>query len=46
MTLDDCLAALRIELGAGELADIEEALDASRIVGTRYPEKQMSRLGI
>ena len=45
-TLKDSLTAVSIELSAEDLADIEKALDARRIMGTRYPEKQMSRLGL
>ena len=45
-TLEDSLTALDVTLSADELAHIEAALSAERIVGTRYPEKQMSRLGL
>jgi len=45
-TLQDSLRALEVQLSADELAGIEAALDAERIIGTRYPEKQMARLGI
>ncbi len=45
-TLKDSLTALDVQLSDDDLADIESALDADRIVGTRYPEKQMQRLGI
>ena len=45
-TLRDSLMALEVELSADELGAIEAAVDAERIVGTRYPEKQMGRLGI
>lgn len=45
-TLNDCLTALDVTLAADELSQIEAALAADRIVGTRYPEKQMSRLGL
>ena len=45
-TLQDSLSALEVQLSADELASIEAALDAGRIIGTRYPEKQMARLGI
>ena len=45
-TLEDCLTALDVSLSSDELAQIETALSADRIVGTRYPEKQMSRLGL
>ena len=45
-TLNDSLTALEVQLSQDDLTDIEEALDASRIIGTRYPEKQMQRLGL
>ena len=45
-TLNDSLTALDVQLSQDDLTDIEEALDASRIIGTRYPEKQMQRLGL
>ena len=45
-TLEDCLKALDVQLSDDDLSAIESALDADRIVGTRYPEKQMQRLGI
>jgi len=45
-TLSDSLTAVEVELSHSELASIEAALDATRIIGTRYPEKQMARLGI
>jgi aryl-alcohol dehydrogenase-like predicted oxidoreductase len=45
-TLKDSLTALEVQLSEGDQSDIESALDADRIIGTRYPEKQMQRLGI
>ncbi len=45
-TLEDSLKALALQLSDEDMADIESALDADRIIGTRYPEKQMQRLGI
>jgi aryl-alcohol dehydrogenase-like predicted oxidoreductase len=45
-TLNDCLAALRVGLSEDELDRIGGIVNAGRIVGTRYPEKQMRRLGI
>ena len=45
-TLKDSLTALEVQLSEGDLADIVSALDADCIIGTRYPEKQMQRLGI
>ncbi len=45
-TLKDSLTALEVQLSEGDQTDIESALDADRIIGTRYPEKQIQRLGI
>ena len=45
-TLEDSLKALNVQLSDDDLSAIGSALDADRIVGTRYPEKQMQRLGI
>jgi len=45
-TLQDSLTALEVELSTDDLAEIEKAVDAERIIGTRYPDKQMARLGI
>ncbi len=45
-TLNDSLTALDVQLSDDDLRNIETALDADRIIGTRYPEKQMQRLGI
>ncbi|MDH3218202.1 MAG: aldo/keto reductase [Gammaproteobacteria bacterium] len=45
-TLKDSLTALEVELSKDEMTQIENAIDAGRIIGTRYPEKQMARLGI
>jgi len=45
-TLKDSLTALDVQLSGDELSSIESALDASNIIGTRYPEKQMQRLGL
>lgn len=45
-TLTDSLTALDVSLSESELVEIETALDARRIIGTRYPEKQMARLGL
>ncbi len=45
-TLADSLTALEVTLSADELERITVALSAERIVGTRYPEKQMARLGL
>ncbi len=45
-TLADSLSALTVELAPADLAAIEAAVDAGRVIGTRYPEKQMARLGL
>ncbi len=45
-TLADSLSALTVELESADLAAIEAAIDAGRVIGTRYPEKQMARLGL
>jgi aryl-alcohol dehydrogenase-like predicted oxidoreductase len=45
-SLQDSLTALEVELSDADIAAIESALDADRIIGTRYPEQQMARLGI
>ena len=45
-TLQNSLTALEVELSDTDIVAIETALDADRIIGTRYPEKQMARLGI
>ena len=45
-TLTDGLSALDVTLSDSELGDIAQALVTTKILGTRYPEKQMSKLGI
>ena len=45
-TLDDSLAALDVTLTADEVARLSQAFPAGALEGTRYPEKQMARLGI
>ena len=45
-TLRDGLSALDVTLSDADLAHIDSALAAIAITGTRYPEKQMKRLGI
>ena len=45
-TLADSLGALTVELSPDDLAAIEAAVDAGRVIGTRYPKKQMARLGL
>ena len=39
--LNEALGALEVELSAGDLARIEQAVPASAVHGTRYPEQQM-----
>ena len=45
-TLNDSLTALQVNLSPDDIAGIESAIDAGNVIGTRYPEKQMSRLGL
>lgn len=45
-TLTDSLDALRVTFSSGELARIDEILASHPVAGTRYPEKQMKRLGL
>jgi len=45
-TLQNSLTALEVELSDSDIAAIEAELDADRIIGTRYPQQQMARLGI
>ncbi len=45
-TLEDSLSALDIALDQAELARIDSILAGVEVLGTRYPEKQMKRLGI
>lgn len=45
-TLQDSLSALDVALTAEELASLSKAFRPGTIEGTRYPEKQMGRLGI
>jgi aryl-alcohol dehydrogenase-like predicted oxidoreductase len=42
--LEESLGALRIQLSAGDLAHIEEAIPASEVAGTRYGQQQMAML--
>ena len=44
-TFDDALSALTVRFDAEELDQIERASHANTVLGTRYPEKQMARLG-
>lgn len=45
-TLKDSLSALAVPLSDAEVARLSDALPAGALDGTRYPEKQMARLGI
>lgn len=45
-TLQDSLSALDVNLSDAEVVRLAEALPAGVLEGTRYPEKQMARLGI
>jgi aryl-alcohol dehydrogenase-like predicted oxidoreductase len=45
-TLRDGLTALNIVLNASDIAQIDTALTDINIAGTRYPAKQMQRLGL
>ena len=45
-SLQDSLSALDVDLSDAEVARLSEALPAGALDGTRYPEKQMARLGI
>jgi aryl-alcohol dehydrogenase-like predicted oxidoreductase len=45
-SLQDSLSALDVNLSDAEVARLSEALPAGALEGTRYPEKQMARLGI
>ena len=46
ITLRDGLSALEVGLTGDDHAQIDNALASITIAGTRYPEKQMKRLGI
>jgi aryl-alcohol dehydrogenase-like predicted oxidoreductase len=45
-SLTDSLSALDVNLSVTEVARLTDALPAGALDGTRYPEKQMARLGI
>lgn len=45
-TLADSLTALRVELSQSDIASIESCVDATRVLGTRYPAGGMKRLGL
>jgi aryl-alcohol dehydrogenase-like predicted oxidoreductase len=44
--LDENVDALMIELPAGDLAAIEEAMPKGSVSGLRYPESMMKRLNL
>jgi len=45
-TLTDSLSALEVKLSADEIAALSDAFPAGAVQGTRYPEKQMARVGL
>ena len=45
-TLSDSLTALQVELSKSDIANIEDCIDSSRVLGTRYPAGGMKRLGL
>jgi len=45
-TLADCLSAFEVGIDSQDLAQIDEALAKTTIVGNRYPEDQMARLSL
>lgn len=45
-TLTDSLSALKVELSESDIASIEDSVDASQVLGTRYPAGAMKRLGL
>lgn len=45
-SLKDSLTALDVKLTADEVATLSQAFPPGALEGTRYPEKQMARLGI
>jgi aryl-alcohol dehydrogenase-like predicted oxidoreductase len=42
--LEESLGALRVELSQADVTRIEEAIQATQVAGTRYPEQQMMHL--
>ncbi len=42
--LDESLGALSVQLSSEELADLERAIPASAVAGSRYQEPQMQML--
>jgi aryl-alcohol dehydrogenase-like predicted oxidoreductase len=45
-SLEDSLSALKVALSADELAAFAAAFPPGAVKGTRYPEKQMARVGL
>ncbi|MEP1209955.1 MAG: aldo/keto reductase [Rhizobiaceae bacterium] len=45
-SLADCTSALEVNIDAQDLAQIDEALARTKIVGNRYPDDQMARLSL
>ncbi len=45
-TLADSLTALNVDLSDDDIASIETAVDAPRVLGTRYPAGGMKRVGL
>ncbi len=45
-TLLDSLSALRLELSQRDIDNIEASIDATQVLGTRYPAGGMKRLGL
>jgi aryl-alcohol dehydrogenase-like predicted oxidoreductase len=46
VTLEDALCAVSVQFSDNDLARIDAALEQIQVVGTRYPAKQMQRLGL
>jgi aryl-alcohol dehydrogenase-like predicted oxidoreductase len=46
VTLEDSLSALQARLTADEIETLATAFPAGAVKGTRYPEKQMARVGL
>ena len=45
-SLRDCLSAVDFKLSESELESLSQTFQPGVVLGTRYPEKQMSRLGL
>ncbi|NND71034.1 MAG: aldo/keto reductase [Rhodothermales bacterium] len=46
VTLEDALSAVGVQFSDNDLEKIDTALEQVKVVGTRYPAKQMQRLGL